>query len=29
MDPSAENLNVTISDEANGLKAITAAIQVQ
>jgi hypothetical protein len=29
MDPSAENLNVTISDEANGLKAVTTAIQVQ
>jgi len=29
MDASAENLNVTISDEANGLKAVTTAIQVQ
>jgi hypothetical protein len=29
MDPTAENLNVTISDEANVLKAVTTAIQVQ
>ncbi len=28
MDPAAENLNVTISDEANVLKAVTTAIQV-
>jgi hypothetical protein len=29
MDPTAENLNMTISDESNGLKAVTAAIHVQ
>jgi hypothetical protein len=29
MDPSAENLNVTISDEAGVLKAVTTTIQVQ
>ena len=29
MDPSVENLNVTISDETNGLKPVTTPIQVQ
>jgi hypothetical protein len=29
MDPKAENLNLTISDEANVLKPATASIQVQ
>jgi hypothetical protein len=29
MDPTAENLNVTISDESNVLKAVTTSIQVQ
>jgi hypothetical protein len=29
MDPKAENLNVTISDEANVLKPVTTPIQVQ
>jgi hypothetical protein len=29
MDPNAENLNITISDEANVLKPVTTAIQVQ
>ncbi len=29
MDPNVENLNVTISDEANVLKPVTTPIQVQ
>ena len=29
MDPNAENLNITISDEANVLKPVTTAIQIQ
>jgi hypothetical protein len=28
MDPKAENLNITISDEANILKPVTTPIQV-
>ncbi len=29
MDPNAENLNITISDEAHVLKSVTTAVQVQ